>query len=70
MRCIHMGLLCVQEQEEDRPRMSAAVLMLSSHSLSHPVPARSAFVTISVKSRHGNKLRSLQRQVSWTFIYE
>lgn len=42
-----MGLLCVQEHEEDRPTMSAAVLMLSSHCLSLPVPTRPAFVTIS-----------------------
>lgn len=45
MRCIHMGLLCVQESVEDRPSMSSVVLMLSSHSLSLPVPSHPAFVT-------------------------
>ncbi|XP_038990320.1 putative receptor-like protein kinase At4g00960 isoform X2 [Phoenix dactylifera] len=29
-RCIHVGLLCVQENPEDRPTMSSAVLMLRS----------------------------------------
>ncbi|CAM8915270.1 unnamed protein product [Rhodiola kirilowii] len=30
MRCIQVGLLCVQELAEDRPTMSSVVLMLSS----------------------------------------
>ncbi|KAM7258337.1 hypothetical protein ACFE04_014078 [Oxalis oulophora] len=30
LRCIHVGLLCVQQKPEDRPNMSTAVLMLGS----------------------------------------
>ncbi|KAH9796622.1 G-type lectin S-receptor-like serine/threonine-protein kinase RKS1 [Citrus sinensis] len=30
LRCIHLGLLCVQEQATDRPNMSAVVSMLGS----------------------------------------
>ncbi|MQL84469.1 hypothetical protein Taro_016954 [Colocasia esculenta] len=33
-RCIHIGLLCVQEAPEDRPTMTSVVLMLSSYSVS------------------------------------
>ncbi|PON88175.1 Cysteine rich receptor like kinase [Trema orientale] len=43
MRCIHIGLLCVQENVADRPTMNAIVLMLNSNSLSLPVPAEPAF---------------------------
>jgi len=29
LRCIHIGLLCVQERPDDRPDMSPVVLMLN-----------------------------------------
>ena len=29
LKCIHVGLLCVQEKPKDRPKMSSIVLMLS-----------------------------------------
>ncbi|KAL3820640.1 hypothetical protein ACJIZ3_006545 [Penstemon smallii] len=38
MRCIQVGLLCVQEHAEDRPNMSTVVLMLSSDCASMPQP--------------------------------
>eukprot|EP00261_Vitis_vinifera_P017328 XP_010646959.1 PREDICTED: cysteine-rich receptor-like protein kinase 25 [Vitis vinifera] len=43
MKCIHIGLLCVQEKEADRPTMASIVLMLNGHSLSLPVPSHPAF---------------------------
>ncbi|KAM7506201.1 hypothetical protein LguiB_005105 [Lonicera macranthoides] len=43
MRCIHIGLLCVQENVADRPTMASVVLMLSSFSLTLPVPSEPAF---------------------------
>nr|GMC83833.1 putative receptor-like protein kinase At4g00960 [Ipomoea batatas] len=43
MRCIHMALLCVQENVADRPTMSTVVLVLSSSSLSLPMPSAPAF---------------------------
>ncbi|XP_057537432.1 cysteine-rich receptor-like protein kinase 29 isoform X2 [Amaranthus tricolor] len=45
IRCIHMGLLCVQESVEDRPTMSSVVLMLSSHSLTLPLPSHPPFIS-------------------------
>ncbi|KAJ9168969.1 hypothetical protein P3X46_020441 [Hevea brasiliensis] len=38
LRCIQVGLLCVQEQAEDRPTMSSVVLMLSSETATMPQP--------------------------------
>ncbi|KAG5622822.1 hypothetical protein H5410_008040 [Solanum commersonii] len=45
MRYIHIALLCVQENIGDRPTMAAVVLMLSSLSLSLPVPSGPAYYT-------------------------
>ncbi|KAL5730990.1 non-specific serine/threonine protein kinase [Ranunculus cassubicifolius] len=44
MRCIHVGLLCVQDNLEDRPTMSSVVLMLSSHSLTLQTPSAPSFI--------------------------
>ena len=43
IRCVHIGLLCVQEKAVDRPTMGSVVLMLSSYSLSLPRPSRPAY---------------------------
>ncbi|TYJ30445.1 hypothetical protein E1A91_A06G130300v1 [Gossypium mustelinum] len=43
MRCIHLGLLCVQDNIAYRPTMASVVLMLSSYSMTLPVPLRPAF---------------------------
>ncbi|KAG5234795.1 cysteine-rich receptor protein [Salix suchowensis] len=43
MRCIHIGLLCVQENVADRPTMASVVLMLSSSSLTLQIPSQPAF---------------------------
>ncbi|PRQ38422.1 putative protein kinase RLK-Pelle-DLSV family [Rosa chinensis] len=40
IRCIHIGLLCVQENVNDRPIMASVVSMLNSHSLTLPVPSK------------------------------
>ncbi|XVF57845.1 hypothetical protein PTKIN_Ptkin07bG0015200 [Pterospermum kingtungense] len=50
MRCIHVGLLCVQENHAKRPTMTSVVLMLSSSSTSLPLPSRPAFVDSSMES--------------------
>ncbi|MQM22503.1 hypothetical protein Taro_055556 [Colocasia esculenta] len=43
MRCVQIGLLCVQEAAADRPTMTTAVLMLSSYSVSLQLPSKPAF---------------------------
>ncbi|KAJ6847148.1 receptor-like serine/threonine-protein kinase SD1-8 [Iris pallida] len=49
LRCIKVGLLCVQEQPEDRPTMSSVVLMLGSASALLPEPKQPGFGFISTK---------------------
>jgi serine/threonine protein kinase len=40
IRCLHIGVLSVQDDPADRPTMASIVLMLSSHSASLPSPFR------------------------------
>ena len=44
MRCIHIGLLCVQENVAHRPTMASVVLMLNSYSITLPIPSEPAFL--------------------------
>ncbi|CAN6341568.1 unnamed protein product [Urochloa humidicola] len=43
LRCIHVGLLCVQEDPQLRPGMASVVVMLNSRSITLPAPAAPAF---------------------------
>ncbi|CAD5179083.1 unnamed protein product [Musa acuminata subsp. malaccensis] len=43
LRCVQIGLLCVQENPNDRPTMSTVVVMLNSETVSLQPPARPAF---------------------------
>ncbi|XP_068669210.1 cysteine-rich receptor-like protein kinase 15 isoform X2 [Aristolochia californica] len=43
IRCVHIALLCVQEDPGDRPAMSSVVLMLNSSSVTLSIPSAPAF---------------------------
>ena len=43
MRCIQIGLLCVQENASDRPTMDTIVAMLNAYSLSLPIPLQPSY---------------------------
>ncbi|KAJ0966090.1 hypothetical protein J5N97_027228 [Dioscorea zingiberensis] len=43
LRCIHIGLLCIQEDPIERPTMGSVVLMLRSYSVPLPKPSTPAF---------------------------
>ncbi|CAA7060797.1 unnamed protein product [Microthlaspi erraticum] len=45
MKCIHIGLLCVQEIVSDRPDMPTVVLMLGHNAIDLPSPKHPAFMT-------------------------
>lgn len=60
MRCIHIALLCVQENAMDRPTMESVVVMLSSASVTLQVPSKPAFF---MRSSLGPDL-SREREVS------
>ena len=70
MRCIHIGLLCVQENVTDRPTMASIVLMLNSFSLTLPVPSEPAFfmhssVDDSEKSQFGEYNSGTSESSEW-----
>lgn len=53
MRCIHSGLLCLQEFITDRPTTAMTVLMRNSYSITLPVPSQPAFFMHSnIESDH------------------
>ncbi|KAF4350857.1 hypothetical protein F8388_008039 [Cannabis sativa] len=65
MRCIHIGLLSVQENIENRPTMNAIVLMLNSNSLSLPLPSEPAFfMRNNTKSSNHSKGESINEASS------
>lgn len=50
MRCIHIGLLCVQENPITRPNMASIALMLHSHSVALEVPSKPPFTMYATES--------------------
>ncbi|CAL5205960.1 unnamed protein product [Lathyrus oleraceus] len=79
LRCIHIGLLCVQENATSRPTMASVVLMLNSHSLSLSRPSEPAFYIDSgavdfqdlmvVQSSEHNSVQESVNKVSITEPY-
>ncbi|CAB4275863.1 unnamed protein product [Prunus armeniaca] len=51
-RCVHIGLLCVQEIPDERPTMQSIVLMLSSYSVSMALPQKPALFLHSRSELH------------------
>ncbi|XP_058092234.1 cysteine-rich receptor-like protein kinase 10 isoform X2 [Magnolia sinica] len=47
LKCIHIGLLCVQEHVTDRPTMSSVVQMLSNEPINLPSPLPPVFSMVS-----------------------
>lgn len=43
LRCMQVGLLCVQERAEERPHMSTVILMLGSASAMLPQPKQPGY---------------------------
>ena len=43
VKCINVGLLCVQEMMNDRPTMSEVIVMLSNETATIPLPKKPAF---------------------------
>ena len=50
LRCIQVGLLCVQKRPEERPLMSAVLFMLDSDNPSLPQPKQPGFYMERVSS--------------------
>ncbi|XP_024004624.1 cysteine-rich receptor-like protein kinase 11 isoform X2 [Eutrema salsugineum] len=49
-KCIHIALLCVQDNPEDRPMLSTIILMLNSNTMTLPVPRLPEFFPRSMQN--------------------
>ncbi|PIA58485.1 hypothetical protein AQUCO_00500433v1 [Aquilegia coerulea] len=68
MRCIHIGLLCVQEYAVKRPTMATVVNMLNRDSVALPLPSTPAFFVKRVQSM-GHTTADSINEVSMTGLY-
>ncbi|KAK4588032.1 hypothetical protein RGQ29_019142 [Quercus rubra] len=50
LRCIHLGMLCVQDSASQRPTMSSVVLMLESEGATLPLPRQPTFTSMRESS--------------------
>ncbi|KAL7213339.1 hypothetical protein ACSBR2_015955 [Camellia fascicularis] len=69
IRCIHIGLLCVQEDPEDRQSMATMVLMLNSYSVTLTIPQQPAFFARSKTESMPKSLdldQSANKSISWS----
>ncbi|KAK6268936.1 hypothetical protein QUC31_013096 [Theobroma cacao] len=64
LRCIHIRLLCVQENVANRPTMATVVLMLNSFSISLPMPSQPAFFMDSNIDSDMSSSRGYQSRIS------
>ncbi|KAL0688130.1 hypothetical protein Bca4012_087807 [Brassica carinata] len=60
VRCVHIGLLCVQEDPVDRPTLSTIVLMLTSNTVTLPVPRQPGLYFPSRPEKEKDPLDSAQ----------
>ncbi|KAH9302291.1 hypothetical protein KI387_013874, partial [Taxus chinensis] len=60
LRCIHVGLLCVQADAILRPAMSNVIMMISSGSVTLPNPTKPAFVR-SMGSKSGSDVEEYEK---------
>ncbi|GLT30997.1 hypothetical protein SLA2020_057660 [Shorea laevis] len=44
IRCIHVGLLCVQQNQLQRPTMGSIIVMLTNNSIALPTPSHPAYL--------------------------
>lgn len=82
LRCIHLGLLCVQENASDRPPMATVVLSLSSYSITLSVPSQPPFFmnsstdtkpgefTLCMTESDKSKSKSIDRSINEASITE
>ncbi|KAL7154919.1 hypothetical protein ABFS83_03G036600 [Erythranthe nasuta] len=64
MRCIHIALLCVQQNAADRPTMASVVVMLNSSTITLPIPKEPGFYFSGTSSFPNDEFNSNQFESS------
>lgn len=68
LRCVHAGLLCVEENADDRPSMSNIVSMLSNKSKVTNLPKKPAYY---VRTKLlGEELETSTKEYGLDFLFE
>lgn len=67
-RCIHIALLCVQEDPEDRPTMAQVLLMLNSFDVPLPVPRPPKFYLPSTPGSAVSTGPSVSKVTQWSVL--
>jgi hypothetical protein len=72
LRCIHVGLLCVQDFANDRPSVSIIISMLKSEIIDLPLPKQPAFTERQIApnacSTQHNPSKSSANNVTVTMV--
>jgi hypothetical protein len=72
LRCIHVGLLCVQDFANDRPTISIVISMLKSEIIDLPLPKQPAFTQRHIAPNAGfsqhNPSKSSVNNVTVTMV--
>ncbi|GMP75041.1 hypothetical protein CsSME_00032261 [Camellia sinensis var. sinensis] len=72
VRCIQVGLLCVQQRTEDRPTMSSVVFMLSNESAELNQPKEPGFsverFSVKIESLSGGQTSSTSNDITITTL--
>uniref|UniRef100_M4CIZ6 non-specific serine/threonine protein kinase n=3 Tax=Brassica campestris TaxID=3711 RepID=M4CIZ6_BRACM len=66
LRCLQIGLLCVQERVEDRPMMSSVVLMLGSETALIPQPKQPGYCVSQSSLETYSSWSKLRDDENWT----
>nr|GMD93013.1 cysteine-rich receptor-like protein kinase 25 [Ipomoea batatas] len=68
IQCIHIGLLCIQENVDERPTMGNVDLMLNSYSITKSVPREPAFFYSgrSSEQRGVESNKSMSKSMPWS----
>ena len=69
LRCVHVGLLCVEDSAIDRPAMSDVIAMLTNDNLSLPSPKKPAFsIARQAIEAHISDKESECNSINWASI--
>ncbi|KAL0727223.1 hypothetical protein Bca4012_023316 [Brassica carinata] len=68
VRCVHIGLLCVQEDPAERPTLSTIVLMLTSNTVTLPVPRQPGLYFPSRPDKEKDPLDSAQYTTTQSLV--
>nr|XP_048332954.1 cysteine-rich receptor-like protein kinase 44 [Ziziphus jujuba var. spinosa] len=55
VKCVQLGLLCVEENPEDRPTMASVLTMLTKHHLKLPIPQKPGFFFQTESDGHSHR---------------